>query len=185
MVMLVLVLMLCVTPLTAMESFSEVNEAVSERLETLSNIQRDQSFRDRSNNYDRDFTVAITRGLGRGMGSTWIVNERNGKLETIVLDSAILDIFFTLGWVGAIPYLGGIIFLLINLFKDTAIRSDSFASIARSIALAIFFQFIFSSVMLGIQGMVLWGFIGIGMAASRYHRHRRDMLKVVGDRPIP
>ncbi|GAB4133477.1 MAG: hypothetical protein Fur0046_04290 [Cyanobacteria bacterium J069] len=175
-VVTILVLVLCVTPLTAMEPFDDV---ISERVESISNLARDQSFRDRSDNYDRDFNVALTRGLGRGMGSTWIVNERNGKLEMIVLDSAILDIFFTLGWAGALPYLGGLIFLLISLFKDAAARADPFASAARGIALAVFFQFIFSSVMLGLSGMILWGFMGIALAASRYHRHRKGLLKVV------
>jgi hypothetical protein len=159
-----------------MEPFDEV---ISERVESISNLARDQSFRDRSRNHDRDFNVAITRGLGRGMGSTWIVNERNGKLEMIVLDSAILDIFFTLGWAGALPYLGGVIFLLVSLFKDSAARSDPFASTARGISLAVFFQFIFSSVMLGLSGMILWGFMGIALAASRYHRHRKNLLKVL------
>jgi hypothetical protein len=175
-VVTILVLVLCVTPLTAMEPFDEV---ISERVESISNLARDQSFRDRSRNHDRDFNVAITRGLGRGMGSTWIVNERNGKLEMIVLDSAILDIFFTLGWAGALPYLGGVIFLLVSLFKDSAARSDPFASTARGISLAVFFQFIFSSVMLGLSGMILWGFMGIALAASRYHRHRKNLLKVL------
>lgn len=80
--------------------------------------------------------------------------------------------FFALGWFGAIPYLGGMILLLYNLFQGSEGRNDSFASASRSISLGIFSQLIFSSLMLGLAGIVLWGFIGMGMAAKKYHQHQ-------------
>lgn len=160
-----IVLMLCVVPLATIEPFGKV---ISERIETISNIQEDQSFNDRSNNYDEKLGIALSSVLGKGIGGTWII-DKDGKLVNIVLDSGILDTFFALGWFGAIPYLGAMIFILINSFQGSETRHDTFACTARSASLGIFFQMIFSSLMLGLSGVTLWGFMGLAMAAKKYN----------------
>ncbi|MDJ0732506.1 MAG: O-antigen ligase family protein [Nostocaceae cyanobacterium] len=165
----ILIMALCVVPLTTVEPFSEV---ISDRFETFTNIEKDQSFMDRSENYERNLNVALSTALGNGIGGTWMVDD-DGKLIQIVLDSGILDTFFALGWFGAIPYLGAIIILLHNLFQGSEGRSDSFASASRSICIAIFFQLIFSSLMISLAGVVFWGFLGMGMAAKKYYLQQR------------
>ncbi|MFH7030257.1 MAG: O-antigen ligase domain-containing protein [Heteroscytonema crispum UTEX LB 1556] len=164
----IVVMALCVVPLVTIEPFSGI---IGERFASLTNIEKDQSFVDRSKSYDRNLTIALSSVLGNGIGGTWVI-DKDGKLLPIVLDSGILDMFFALGWFGAIPYLGGMILLLYNLFQGSEGRNDSFASASRSISLGIFSQLIFSSLMLGLAGIVLWGFIGMGMAAKKYHQHQ-------------
>jgi hypothetical protein len=168
----IVVMVLCITPLATIEPFSKT---INERFESITNLQGDISYQERSNNYEQNLNIALSSPLGRGIGGTWIV-DREGRLFQIVLDSGILDTFFALGWFGAIPYLGGLIILLYNAFQGAEGRSDSFANATRSISLGTFFQMIFGSAMLGSVGILLWGFVGMAMAAKKYHQHQRAIF---------
>ncbi len=166
---IIVVMAMCVVPLVNIEPISTV---VTERLESFSNLQEDTSFKDRSGNYDRNLNLALTSGLGSGLGNTWKVNEKTGQIEVFVVDSGILDMFFTLGWFGAIPYMGGLILLLVSVSKYTEARFDSFVSAARAIGISSCAQLIISSGMLSISGMILWGFLAMAMAAHKYYQHQ-------------
>ncbi|NEU71175.1 O-antigen ligase domain-containing protein [Hassallia byssoidea VB512170] len=166
---IILVMIVCVAPLLTIEPISSV---VSKRVETFVNLQEDGSFRDRSSSYDRNLSVALSNTLGNGFGNTWKVNEKTGQIEVFVIDSGILDMFFTLGWFGAIPYLGGLILIIYQVFKYTESRFDSFLSAARAIGFTAFAQLIIGSGMLSIAGMILWGFLAMAMAAHKYYQHQ-------------
>lgn len=164
----VLVMVMCIVPLVTIEPFSSV---INKRFQSFANIEQDQSYLDRSANYERNINIALSNVLGNGIGGTWVV-DKDGKLIPIVLDSGILDTFFSLGWFGAIPYLGGLLMLMYTLFQDSVARSDAFANASRSIGLAIFVQLPFSSLMTSVPGVVMWGFLGFAMAAKKYNQHQ-------------
>jgi hypothetical protein len=158
--MLTMIIMVaCILPLTTMEQFSE---SINSRFETLLDLKKDQSFNDRSTNYEENINKALTEWIGKGLG---------GAGEHI--DSALLDTLFSLGWLGTIFYVGGQLYLLFALFSQSEGGADSFASATRGICLSIFVMLIFGSLMLGISGAVFWGFLGIGTAANRYHRYQK------------
>jgi len=159
----IVITVMCILPLTTMEQFSE---SINSRFETLTDLKNDQSFSDRSSNYEGNLNKALTEWIGKGLG---------GSGEHI--DSAVLDTLFSLGWFGTIFYAGGLLLLLIKLFLDSEGGSDSFASAARGICLSIFVMLIFSSLMLGLSGAVFWGFLGIGSAANRYNKHQALISK--------
>lgn len=165
----ILLMALCVLPLTTIEPFSEI---INSRFETFSNIQEDTSFNERSENYQANLNLALSSGLGNGIGSVYFINEK-GLLEEVVLDSGVLDILFTLGWFGAIPYLSGIILLVISVFQSSEAGSDPFASAARAISIGLVTQLALGSVMLELTGLVFWGFLGVAMAARKYHLQQR------------
>lgn len=166
----IIVLMLCVVPLTMIEPFSKI---ISDRLETVTNLDQDQSYRDRSESYDRKLSLALSSPLGNGIGGTWII-DKDGKFVSIVLDSGILDTFFAIGWFGAVFYLGAIFIILYDIFTAPVIRSDTFASASRSVSLAIFSQMILGSAMLGLSGVILWGFLAHTVAAKKYYNQQRS-----------
>jgi hypothetical protein len=145
-----------------------VYDRVSDRFESFTSLQNDQSFIARSSNYDRDLGIALTRFIGRGMGSTWIVNPTTGQLEVIVLDSGILDSFFTLGWIGSIFYIGSIVSLFWKSFLGKSNKSDSFSATACSISLAVLSQVGLSSLMIGFSGLIMWSFLGIRLASQEH-----------------
>jgi hypothetical protein len=153
-----------VLPLTTIEPFST---AITPRIQSLLNSQNDTSYQDRSAGYSQLLGLALSEYLGKGMGYV-IDNNSIGSA-----DSGVLSMFFSLGWFGTIPYLTGIGLLFFKLFQGSQDRFDSFASAARAIALATFSQIGLNVVMTGTFGVVLWGFLGIGMAAHKYYCHQQ------------
>ncbi|BAY23477.1 hypothetical protein NIES2100_32420 [Calothrix sp. NIES-2100] len=166
---IILVMTICVIPLTTIEPISQV---VASRFESFSNLENDTSFKDRSGSYDRNLSIALSNGLGNGLGNIWKVNEKTGQIEVFVIDSGVLDMFFTLGWFGAIPYLGGLILLIVTVSQYSEGRFDSFVSAARAIGITSCAQLIISSGMLSVAGMILWGFLAMAMAAHKYYQHQ-------------
>ncbi|AFY31938.1 hypothetical protein [Calothrix sp. PCC 7507] len=166
---IILVMATCIVPLATIEPVSKI---VSDRFESFANLEDDTSFKDRSGSYDRNLSLALSNVMGNGLGNIWKVNEKTGQIEVFVIDSGILDMFFTLGWVGAIPYVGGLILILVNVSKYTEARFDSFVSAARAIGITSCAQLIISSGMLSVAGMILWGFLAMTMAAHKYYQHQ-------------
>lgn len=168
-IMIILVMAMCVVPLLTIEPISEV---VTTRLESFSNLEKDTSFQDRSKSYDRNLNLALSTALGNGLGNIWKVNEKTGQIEVIVIDSGILDMFFTLGWFGAIPYLGGLLLMLFSVSNYTEGKLDSFVSAARAIGISSCAQLIIYSGMLSVSGMIMWGFLAMAMAAHKYYQQQ-------------
>jgi hypothetical protein len=90
-----------------------------------------------------------------------------------VTDSGVLDIFFTLGWFGAIPYVGGIVLIIFELFQSSEARFDPFASACRAIALCTIWLIFFFTSTLSFFGLFFWAFSAMGMAAHKYYQHQR------------
>ena len=68
-VALVIAIILIMVPLSSMEPFSSV---VSGRLETLTDLQSDTSFNDRTSNLGAFLISAIFNPLGQGIGNVWV-----------------------------------------------------------------------------------------------------------------
>jgi len=172
-IMIIVVMSLCVAPLLTIEPISSV---VATRFSTFANLQDDSSMKDRSGNYNRTLSIALSNILGNGIGDVWKVDEKTGQIEVFVIDSGILDTFFTLGWLGAIPYLGGLFLMINNVLSYREARSDSFMSTSRAIGVSIFLEMIMNSSMLSISGMILWGFLAMTMSAHKYYRHLKTNI---------
>jgi hypothetical protein len=167
----ILVMAICVVPIATIEPIREV---ILPRLETFTNLQQDQSYNDRSGNYDRQLSVAFSSVLGSGFGYTWSVNERTGRVEVVVLDSGVLDILFTLGWFGAAMYIGGLTLLISQVLKLKESRFDDFVGAARAIGVTLLAMLLIGSVMLGLAGMIFWGFLAMAMAAHKYYENQES-----------
>jgi len=164
----ILMMAVCVVPLVTIEPFATT---ITPRLQTLSNLDKDDSANVRKGIYERGLNSALTNALGNGIGNTFIAKD--GRLEPVIIDSGILDLFFTLGWFGAVFYLGGLLLLLYNLFQYSEYRFDPFMAAARAISIGCFMTLPVGSAMLGFSGAVLWGFLGIAIAGHKYHQHQR------------
>lgn len=164
----IFILAICVLPLTTIQPFSNV---ISSRFQTFSNLEEDSSFNARSDIYNKNLSVALSNALGNGLGGTWVVNN-NGSFNKVIIDSGIIDTFFTLGWFGAIPYLSGLVLILFSLIQYGECRFDPFMSAARAISISSCSLLIFGSAMIGLSGLILWGFVGITMAAHKYYHHQ-------------
>jgi hypothetical protein len=163
-----LIMAICVVPLSTMEPFSE---AINDRLQSFTNLENDNSAQIRQKIYEDGLNSALSNGLGNGIGNTFII-DKDGKLVSIVIDSGILDTFFTLGWFGAIPYIGGLIMLLLKVLQAMEFRYDTFMAACRAIGIACVMGIPIFSIMIGSSGMFLWGFLAIAFAGHKYHQHQ-------------
>lgn len=162
-------LALILIPLSMAEPFQE---RVGDRLSTFSDIGEDDSFQARSATYQENIWLALSSFLGRGLGGTLVLSETGGAVK-VALDSGILDIFFTLGWIGALPYLMGLLVLFLRQFLLTNSFNDVFVSAARAISIAHVFQLLFGNTATGVAGIMLWSFLGFNLAAHKYYRYQK------------
>ena len=170
-VALVIAIILIMVPLSSMEPFSSV---VSGRLETLTDLQSDTSFNDRTSNLGAFLISAISNPLGQGIGNVW-VKQADGTIAQQVTDNGVVDLLFTLGWLGGFPYLAGLFLLSSIALKSQNISQDSFMSAARGISISFAIQIIFANSLIGVAGMLLWGFLGTVLSGDLYYRHQNDM----------
>jgi hypothetical protein len=158
-VAIVTIIALCVVPLIMLESFSE---NISNRFETFTNLEDDNSAKGRQDVYNYAFNRLSTNFIGDGLGS-----------ESPAYESPILYPLIELGWLGGTFYLLGIVLFVIRLLQGAKIGSDLFLVSTRAIAIACFSQILFSPLMTKPFGIFVWGFWGIDLAGNRYYRHQR------------
>ena len=153
----ILVMAACTVPLATIDPFSPV---IQSRFSTFSNIGEHQSLNDRKALYKLLFDPALNEFIGKGIGGTGFI------------DCGILELLFSFGWLGIIPYMSGIFMLLFSLFQSREVRNDPFASCTRAISFSFISMLPGSGMTSGLFCRVLGGFIGIGMAAIKYHKHQ-------------
>lgn len=158
----ILVIGVSIFPLTSIPQFSEV---INSRFQSFSNLKKDHSVDERSDIYAELLDSTLSEGLGKGLGGSKIV------------DAGILDILSTLGWLGIIPYVSGIVLLLFNLFQYAEVRFDSFMNAARAIIISTLVTLPANNTLILLPGVVFWGFAGMGMAAHKYYCHQRTIAK--------
>jgi hypothetical protein len=150
---IILVMASLIIPLATMEPFAET---LNERFATFENIQEDGSAQARQKTYQKFYDSALTNFVGYGLGSSRF-------------DGALLTMHWQLGWLGTIPYLIGTLLILSNLFQPFYNRADTFFLVVRAIILSILPQLLFGNLMLDVNGMIFWSFLGIGAAAQKYY----------------
>lgn len=160
-----LVMALLVIPLANMDPFSE---RISQRLETFSNLEEDNSAQVRAKLYGRELDSAIFNYQGTGIGAAFGFDE-NGQPVNIPIDSGIIALMNTLGWFGSIPYLGGIALLFWDMFKPTTIRFDQFMNSCRALCVTFVILMIIANSLVGFGGIIFWGFSAMTVAGRRYY----------------
>ena len=162
----VLVLALCVAPLATIEPYSGI---IAARLESFSSITSDGSYQARASGYQELFGLAAFQVLGKGLG--YVI--KHGSFGPN--DSGILTLMFTLGWLGTLLYLGGLMLLLLRTFQRSNVKYDPLFYAFRAISLAVIVQIGLGSVMLEVYGVILWGFLGMAMAGRKYSHYHHQL----------
>jgi hypothetical protein len=158
----VLVIGILAMPLTAIEPFSQV---INSRVQSLTNVNEDVSFQERSQSYNRALSIVPFKPMGNGLGLPG-------------LDSAFLDVMIAMGWIGGIPFFGGLFLLLLNAVQCMKRRSDAFLSACCAISIASVGMLILNNVFTGAQGILLWSFLGIVAAGHRYYQHQENISRL-------
>lgn len=155
----VVVIAVLVVPLAQIEPFSEM---ITSRVESFTNIEEDNSLNDRQEMYQRTLDQALATVIGNGIGSSGPG-----------FDSGILDILLSLGWLGSIPYLGGILLIFVSVYLGSQNSDDNFGVVCKAVITGIFPMLLGASVMVALSGMVFWCFASMGLAGKMYDQEQR------------
>jgi hypothetical protein len=159
------IMLVLVAPLAMIEPFSTV---INDRVLSFFLGSQDGSYIDRSIGYANLLDEGLTELVGRGVGYEIRDSNIGGN------DSGILSLLFTLGWMGSIPYVGGLLLLIVSILRGREATIDPFVSACRAIAVSMFAQIGLNTVMLAAFGMVMWSFIGLSVAARVYHLQQQS-----------
>lgn len=150
-----------------------VADTVNQRLETISNLGEDVSFRERLEFYSEFLPRAAFNVEGEGLGSTGIatkLGDERGNLGKLgVFDSGIMSVPFVLGWPGSLLYTGGLVWLLAYALGGGNPKTDAFAAASKGIAVAVLVQLLFDNTLINVSGMVFWSFLGLALASRVYY----------------
>ena len=171
----ILILGLCIIPIATVEPFAS---KIGDRFQTFTNIEQDSSFKARQSNYEENLQFALSQFQGTGLGYTLSFNDDEGDFEAIVIDSGILELFSTFGWVGALFYLVGLILTVRDIFIYSQYNLDPFISALRALILSYCAMTVTSNTLTSFNGTILWGFIGIALAGNKfYFKEKKSKLE--------
>lgn len=164
-----------------------VADRIQARLQTIANLNDDESYTARSDFYAAFAKTAFSNMTGEGLGATGLSTKlssddaNSGKYATF--DSGLMNIPFVLGWPGTLLYLSGFLWLFTRAFlASVRMRDDRFIAASISLAFAVFAMLVFVNTLTGISGLVLFVSVCSILSASHYEKlRRRSFLAGVGD----
>jgi hypothetical protein len=164
----ILTMALIIVPLTTLEPFSTT---INKRIQTLSNVQEDGSYKERTEFLSIASDHAFTNLLGDGI---------NGQSY----DSALLSSFLNLGWLGTMCYFSGMLSLILKLFQDSEGSSNFFTGTARAIVVSCLVRIPANGTsILGVGGLLLWGFLALNLASKKYYQHTMTLGQTLPKNP--
>jgi hypothetical protein len=172
---------LCV-PLLAV---GPVADRMQARLQTIVNLNDDQSYAARNEFYATFAKTAFTDVQGEGLGatgtSTKLSSDSGGELGKYGnFDSGVMNIPFVLGWPGTLLYMSGVVWLLIRaVLASFAVRDDKFAGSCLSLGLAIFAMLVFTNSLVGTGGLLLFMSLFSILSAAHWQKLNRRRNRIL------
>jgi hypothetical protein len=156
---------LLIVPLTLIGPFAETFQA---RFNSFQDLSGDTSYSARQDQFQTAMNEALDQIMGSGLGE-----------DQFAGDNGILSMIFSLGWVGCLPYFLSLILIFYILFRISFRSRNTSITLFTSIAFGTLEQIISNVAVAGLLGCVLWTFIGLALAGSKYytinsnHLHRK------------
>jgi hypothetical protein len=147
-------------------------QRVVDRAETITEIQQDGSFQARVAIHVRAAPEVLTTPIGRGIGAFGTGAKFNEDISGF-MDSGILEVPLTLGWVGTLLYGGGLGWMLIRILRIRSSDADSFAVVATSVVISYMSMMLFNIQLLGLSGTVTWSLAVLAFGSKLYHEEKR------------
>ena len=149
-------------------SIGPVADQINKRVQSLQSVQNDDSFNVRVQIYIDSASMCLLNIPGAGLGSTGTsskLQNSDGSLGALAnFDSGFLNLPYVLGWPGTLLYVGGLLSLLMRVFKSRLLATDLFLCSAAAIVVGAMGQMLFINTLIGVQGMVFWTFLGVCLA---------------------
>jgi hypothetical protein len=139
-----------------------VTAVVGDRVKTFMDLRHDESFGERLDMYRRLAEDALQDPFGHGLKNIEAVHG-------LWVDSEILHLIFSLGWLGSALFLVGM-FALFWGREEPAEKGDPFGRAAKAILVVLLFEIISEPVFVNVTGVMFWSFAGMYLAALQYQR---------------
>jgi len=149
------------------------DQIVQQRLDTMSTLDKDGSVAERIGEYKWVLDYMEREPLGMGLVSAPSFNR-------MPVDGGPMHLLLSYGWPGAVLFSAGVATLFFFM-TVTAVPSDTLAATARAILFGLSFQFLSGNVLIGAQGILFWGCLGIFFSSTYYRTwdRKRASLKPV------
>ena len=145
-----------------------VAEAVQARLDTISSLDDDVSYQERSSFYANFGATAFGAPFGTGLGVTGLASRLsapdNGLGPYGDFDSGIMDVFFTFGWAGAIVLIATLRIVVAALMAG---RQNGAAIASAAVATSMISMLISTDTLVGASGMLLFPFAAMSIARAK------------------
>jgi len=155
--------------------FNEITDHFTKRLETVQNLNDDNSFQARADFYSGFLSTALTDITGQGFGTTGLASKLvDTSSKTIgVFDSGLMEVPYVMGWPGSLLYVSGVFLALSRAFTATRRRpEDRFGMSGVGSAFAVLTMMVFSNTLVAASGMFFFISVVMPVNALRYARER-------------
>lgn len=160
---------LILTPLVIFAPSESVGR-VEDRIGTFGNLEEDGSLNARVHMYQTRAWVFLQNPIGEGLGFIG-GGSRNEVGSTRNLDSGILALFVSLGWLGALLYLAGIYYMISDIVRNRNWNVDRFAILTASVGISYMLLMVMANQVLSIKGIIVWVFLSLSLASRKYYEN--------------
>jgi hypothetical protein len=144
---------------------------IGDRVKTFTDLGHDKSFGDRTEMYRVLVNDALGNPFGHGLENIKVAHG-------IPLDSGILYLVFSLGWVGSAFFAAGALSLFLQKGHPQE-KSDEFSRAGKAVMIAILAQLVGGNVFVNVTGAMFWIFAGMYLGARRYYENEQQACSVL------
>ncbi len=155
-------------------AFTPLGNVIQKRFDSFGTLNDDVSLHERSKLYADITDRIIDTPMGEGMGGTGPAATMSQGTAMQNFDSGLLDIVFSLGWFGAVVFIVGIAGLIGFAFRVREVRGDYFDLSLRAAALATLSILPSFNSLVGVDGIVFWGFLGLCISRQFWVEQTRE-----------
>ncbi|HEY1648174.1 MAG TPA: O-antigen ligase family protein [Terracidiphilus sp.] len=143
-----------------------VHDLLWQRIQTFSDPSQDVSYSARVEGHEAAFSELSQEPFGEGLGSTDTKHATEGDDDMIgPHDSTILESLYSLGWIGTVIFIAGLVTLGLQLARTGRSR-DPFVLSAQAVLVGFLAQCLLNSVLLGVLGFMVWTFASLCLAEA-------------------
>jgi hypothetical protein len=148
---------------------SPLGSRIERKVESFALLSEDKSLAVREATAWAVLELILNEPLGRGLGATGSAKRlASGGTETF--DNGLLNVFFSLGWMGGLLYLGATLYLMAGLIARFEPRHDPIPKVARAVGFATFAALLSLNTLIGVSGAMFWGLLGLSIGARSWYR---------------
>jgi hypothetical protein len=164
-------------------AFTPLGDVIMKRFESFGTLHDDFSLHERANLYTAITGRVLNTPLGEGMGGTGPAATMSQGAAMQNMDSGLLDIVFSLGWFGGLVYVIGLVGLAMFAVQVREVRGDYFDLALRAGALATLSILPSFNPLVGVDGIVFWGFLGLCIARNfwvkNYEEEEENRVRIL------